>query len=886
MAVALQRARSTTLADMQLVEPRKEGPVPNHLLETKIYSKIGQNDVVQARPAVVHFAGFEVNKTHTQKLFLINVATEVHRMDVIPPQTKYFYIKYTKQDRLVAGSSLVCTVEFTPDEWRYYYDCIRVHTKGDGDNIIIPIHAYPVMNPSDFPSHIKFPHVPVGQSEFRVVPLRCRIPVDFEFQIEYVQPNEAFTINPMSGVVPANGETDITVMFSPTQFNTCFMKLQIVLSQFQVTPIVCTITGSSVPGLEKERSLALGGGDLSILDPRAVSPLHRARAKRKMRLQETSAGFSQRQKSEPMEEYRGLKVPTHLNTPHGVAQILLQEPGKMKMQDLRKAVLSRTAKDSTAPTKQMKEAMFEMALRKDIYEERQNQLRWQVKIGEGQMSHQDRQVVMVDRAEAWEQYKHKRGDPVVKSEYERTESKLIFRRTVRDASEVAPRVAKFDTYVNDMFAVRHHMLNQFQQAARTVIIRNRANQRLVLLRHMILEWGNIVIHPVTSRELREDVTDPFNSMSLHVTKIKGITFPTYVSPDVKDDMAVDALGVVPYMPTEVVIKKKVPYFNLKVPRVYKLLGYEAHDVHEASSNYVPPNLMRTLRTGAEDEIIQLPAPPVVSDQKQAVEIPKTPRGMEVARISPSATPCPKMAIEHHPLVPPQALFQPITYPPLHIFNPSPGLQVFHGPMPFAETDVDFHLCPLPRYAFADINNQHRATQKQYLDREDVIRGVMAWKRFPSQGLMSLSNTATLSNVWVPRWSDSFGSDLLPQSVPEQLNGLPPEEDVADIDQEEEEKEEEVVQLTPEMIKAQFPFIQAPSDVTAPSKNKKSDMFPEGNRMPPTNLPVSSTGPVPRERREQELDYFLKKKYNRLGSKIEARIENLDRITTMSQFVLK
>ena len=31
---------------------------------------------------------------------------------------------------------------------------------------------------------------------------------------------------------------------------------------------------------------------------------------------------------------------------------------------------------------------------------------------------------------------HKRGDPVVKSEYERTESKLIFRRTVRDASEV------------------------------------------------------------------------------------------------------------------------------------------------------------------------------------------------------------------------------------------------------------------------------------------------------------------------------------------------------------------------------------------------------------------------------------------------------------------
>lgn len=53
----------------------------------------------------------------------------------------------------------------------------------------------------------------------------------------------------------------------------------------------------------------------------------------------------------------------------------------------------------------LQEAMFEMALRKDIHEERQNQLRWQVRIGEGQMSLQDRHSVINERAEAWEQYK-------------------------------------------------------------------------------------------------------------------------------------------------------------------------------------------------------------------------------------------------------------------------------------------------------------------------------------------------------------------------------------------------------------------------------------------------------------------------------------------------
>ena len=50
-------------------------------------------------------------------------------------------------------------------------------------------------------------------------------------------------------------------------------------------------------------------------------------------------------------------------------------------------------------------------------------------------------------------------------------------------------------------------------------------------------------------------------------------------------------------------------------------------------------------------------------------------------------------------------------------NAAPGLQVFQPPMAYAETDPDFHLCPLPRYTQTNPANPHMATQRPYLDRE-------------------------------------------------------------------------------------------------------------------------------------------------------------------------
>lgn len=66
-----------------------------------------------------------------------------------------------------------------------------------------------------------------------------------------------------------------------------------------------------------------------ILDPRSLTPLDRARSKR-------SSKKSREKESTQLEiEYKGIRFPSNLESPFAVAQVLNQEPGKMKAKDLR-----------------------------------------------------------------------------------------------------------------------------------------------------------------------------------------------------------------------------------------------------------------------------------------------------------------------------------------------------------------------------------------------------------------------------------------------------------------------------------------------------------------------------------------------------------------------
>lgn len=63
---------------------------------TETYAKVGQNAIVHAKPSVIHFEGFEVGEKQCKRFTLLNASSDVLRMHIIPPQTRNFYVKYTK----------------------------------------------------------------------------------------------------------------------------------------------------------------------------------------------------------------------------------------------------------------------------------------------------------------------------------------------------------------------------------------------------------------------------------------------------------------------------------------------------------------------------------------------------------------------------------------------------------------------------------------------------------------------------------------------------------------------------------------------------------------------------------------------------------------------
>ncbi|CAK8672316.1 unnamed protein product [Clavelina lepadiformis] len=892
-----------------LVAPRERFDVPNHILDTKIFSKLSQNSVAKIQPSVVHFNGYKLDKPQKTSIKICNCSSEKQNLHIIPPATKYFNIHYKKPDRFVPGFTIEITITFLADEWRYYYDCIRIQCKGE-ENLLVPLHAFPVMDTSKFPRKLVFPSsgTILGESCSKILPLSSDCPVEFEFQITILQSHPSFKVEPLSGVVPGEGKTNIHVTFTPTEYVTAHMAMQLVISQFNTKPLLCDVTASCsptamVPLSKSVRDLDELYRQTKLLDPRCISPIQIAR-----RRQKDGRKIVPKLSKTPAKEFEhdGLQFPTLINSQHAVNSVLIQKKGKRRVKDLREdpvaksntaaAVQSSESMISVENTRQMKEAAFERIVRQDVVEERANQLRWQVHLGQDPMSHQAKLDVLQQRDLANDDYKFvKKKYPRPDEELCRTSTTTTYRRTWRKANQVPQSSPHFDLYKNNPWSVRHRALTRFQQAARTIVIRCRADKKVVMLRKMIEDFKSGLLPEylptVTSDnslsaglmplQSARNSQDEYSVEDLLVNftpeTVKPFTFPVYVSPDTKDDIAPDALGEVPVELAKVNPKRYVPFVDLVVPRYYELAGYKRHDVSEAFHNYVPPGLARPLRTGAEDEIIQVTLPPHLEQNKSAYiaelldkPIPSGDESSEAifSKLLEEKTEVmmePQEETRSSGLIPPSGLFKNPRYHKLHIFNPVPGVTHHYLPIAQTEVDPDYHLCPIPRYTRLPGANK-------FLDRKDVIKGMMSWKKFSSHGLGALAQAQTLTDVWLPRWSDCFSQGMIPLNTPQLLQEFPKNDEINLLDDEESQSPNFCL-LTADMIRAQF----CTEDEL--KKEWEKSQQEEGSKEETTALsqiPGENVGPTfSRDKRQAELEKIVQAKYDKLGEQIREHLKTLD-----------
>ncbi|XP_074520918.1 cilia- and flagella-associated protein 221-like [Halichoeres trimaculatus] len=205
--------------------------------------------------------------------------------------------------------------------------------------------------------------------------------------------------------------------------------------------------------------------------------------------------------------------------------------------------------------------------------------------------------------------------------------------------------------------------------------------------------------------------------------------------DESDVLALSDLDTLPVTPSAAAVTTSVPLFNLQVPQRSKLVGYEAVSAWEAFDSYIPSTFQRQLRSGDADNVW----PDVCGVEHPCEE-------EQLGNEEVDAASWDELNLDFSA---PESFLQQPSGNPLRIFS--------YKTLKYLESELDFHLCPVPRYQTPESETKTSHAEKSFLDREFWSRAV---RRMDLSLLSGPSKRSELSCECFPRRSVCSSTVLL------------------------------------------------------------------------------------------------------------------------------
>jgi hypothetical protein len=646
------------------------------------------------------------------------------------------------------GFSETVEVDFTPTEWRYYYDCIRVHVQ-DSANLLIPLHGYPVPGDAKIPKQLDFRHCAVGKSITKKIPLRCTVPIDFDFKINIVEDHGYFNLEPMVGTIPAKGATQILITYTPQTYSTVSMSFDVTLSQFNSMPLRCNVLASAKPGVAMEdHKLALTTGNLverSTRLPRPPRHPPNVVARRPPKRGGESGNTLVVNNTSIPSDRRGMNwVNKVLNQP-AVSESDRSAAVHTVAWPLKSA--DHTAHGVVRPRKHDEE-VFLMKLRDDA----------QVPPGLGELalSPEREERILRLRQGAAEAYKATKGEGEAVKEAalsrRTTETTPVLMRTFRQITPTADRpeadstMVTFERKPGDGLRRRAFTITRFVQAIWKVIFRIRAAKRLAALEiyketpSHVLEIGVDAQQElgITAAAVGHPTVDELPAFSFDGTNVDPFQFPVYSGPTVLPPVP-DRGAVAVSLPE---LPKEPPVFGeLLVARQCDILGYKE----------LQPAPFFSLCDNDERPLLELQMSESFFADRVATD-PYTPADEVLGSTT-------TLAIEAS-----------VKRPKGQVWTSAGGLMTSTKTTPFSEVSPNHWFNPFGlREARPSTVQRIAVIDMDMLVFDLVPDSVDLTTTSPASGI-ALPADRSLSNLWVPRLTDPYMEAVLPTEVPVLLMG--------------------------------------------------------------------------------------------------------------------